>query len=127
MRVLAFDPGFTTGIAVYNESGELELTITVTKEKVLRNGFLNKLVAISTPDKVLIEGLPTQKVNQDIADLFSTLKRWFTVAGYDTEIILPGQWKGMVRRVEIPGNHARDAATMAAWYYRTKGNNERDT
>lgn len=122
MRILAFDPGLTTGIAVLDENGEFEMAITVTKDRVLKNGFLNKMVALSVPDKVLIEALPLQKINPEVIDLFSHLKRWFTVAGYETEIILPGQWKGMVERVKIPGQHAIDAATMAAWYYRAKGN-----
>lgn len=115
MNVLSIDPGITTGIAVYDEDGDL-MSITASKDKILKNGFLNKLVAISHPNVVIIEDLPKSNVHQETQELHSYLHQWFRVAGYETVRIKPGQWKGLAKRVEIPGQHARDAATMAKWW-----------
>lgn len=116
MRLLAIDPGITTGIAVYNENGELELSITATKDKIMSNGFLNKLVALSHPTVVILEQIPNRNTHQETAELYLYLSTWFRVAGYELQPIKPAQWKGLVQRVEIPGQHARDAASMGKWY-----------
>lgn len=116
MRVLSIDPGITTGIAVYDENGELELSITANKNKIMSNGFLNKLVAISHPNVVVLEQLPSRNPHQETAELYLHLSSWFRVAGYDLRPVKPAQWKGLAKRVEIPGQHARDAATMARWW-----------
>lgn len=115
-RILSIDPGITTGIAIYDEHGVLEASITASKDKIMSNGFLNKLVAISHPSVVILESLPRNNIHQETAELHSHLSRWFRVAGYEIAHIKPSQWKGLAKRVEIPGQHARDAATMGRWY-----------
>jgi predicted RNase H-like nuclease (RuvC/YqgF family) len=115
-RILSIDPGITTGIAIYDEEGSLEASITATADKIYKNGFLNKLVALSHPNVVIVESLPKNNVHEETNRLFQYLRQWFEVAGYDLRVIKPAQWKGLVKRVEIPGQHARDAATMAAWF-----------
>lgn len=115
MRILSIDPGITTGVAASTENG-LEFSMTIRREKILGNGFLNKLVAMSKPEVVLIEGVPHFAPDIEQLKLKEELVRWFSVAGFAVYEIQPSQWKGLVHRVEIPGTHARDAATMARWY-----------
>lgn len=116
MRVLSIDPGFTTGIAIFNDSSELECAMSVTLKGLYRGGFFNHLVSISRPDITLIEALPTQHIAPEMLEIHGRILQWFTIAGYPTEQIRPAQWKKLVARVEIPGQHARDAATMAMWW-----------
>lgn len=119
MRILSIDPGLTTGIAIVDgESGGLEASMTVTRKGLFRNGFLSHLVAISKPDVVLIEELPVNFINKDVREIHNHLTSWFRIAGFETHQIKPAQWKRLVQRVEIPGQHARDAATMASWWIR---------
>lgn len=120
-RVLSVDPGITTGIAIYDAEGQLELSMTATKDKIMKNGFMNKLVALSHPNVVLVEELPKNNVHQETSDLYGYVTSWFKIAGYNLVTIKPSQWKGLTKRVEIPGQHARDAATMARWWIESNG------
>lgn len=121
MRVLSIDPGFTTGIAVFDTDGHLECSMGVTLKGLHRNGFFNHLISISKPDITLIEALPMNNVTPDMSAIHSHITQWFKIAGYEVESIRPAQWKGLAKRVEIPGQHARDAATMAKWWFMQKG------
>jgi hypothetical protein len=121
-RVLSFDPGHTTGIACYGEEGELEFATTVESEPMAARYFLSSLVRMAQPDIVLVEEIPLQRRDAITTANYYYLTHWFSVAGYDVETILPGQWKGMTKRVEIPGQHARDAATMAKWWIEKEEN-----
>lgn len=116
MRILSIDPGFTTGIAILEEDGSLESSITITRKGLFRNGFFNHLIALAKPDVVVIEELPQNSVSPEMRDLHGHLANWFRIAGYRVEHVKPAQWKGLVQRVEIPGQHARDAATMGKWW-----------
>lgn len=118
MRILSVDPGYTTGIAIVDEDGEWESAFSVTRRGLYRNGFLNHLVAISQPDVVLIEELPASLVSSEMRQIHAYIANWFRVAGYEIENIKPAQWKGLATRIEIPGTHTRDAATMASWWVR---------
>lgn len=120
MRILSIDPGFTTGIALYDNDEELEWSMAVMRKGLHRNGFLSHLVNIARPDIVLIEALPTNNVSSDMAAIHSHISQWFKIAGYRVEHIRPVEWKNLVTRVEIPGQHARDAATMALWWIKNK-------
>lgn len=115
MQILSIDPGITTGIAISSDT-YLEISMTVRHEKVLSNGFLNKLVSMAKPDVVLIEDIPAFMPHPDMVKLKTELVRWFRVAGFDVREIKPSQWKKLTTRVEIPGVHARDAATMSKWW-----------
>lgn len=121
MRVLSIDPGFTTGIAIYDAEGNLECSMAVTLKGLFRSGFFNHLVSISKPDMTLIEALPMNNVTPEMMAIHSHITQWFKIAGYATEMIKPSQWKGLAERIEIPGSHARDAATMASWWLAQKG------
>lgn len=121
MRVLSIDPGYTTGIAVYGSDSELEASMAVTRRGLFKNGFLNHLVSIAKPDVVLIEALPQNLVSSEMQKIHGYITTWFTVAGMTPISIRPSQWKGLVERVEIPGVHARDAATMAKWWVLKEG------
>lgn len=125
MRVLSIDPGFTTGIAIYDEEGNLESSMAVTLRGLHRNGFFGHLVSHAKPDVVLIEALPTNNVSSDMMAIHSHITQWFKIAGYVVELIRPAQWKGLATRVEIPGQHARDAATMAAWWIKNNDNSNK--
>jgi hypothetical protein len=115
-RILAIDPGITTGIAVYDENGELVISLTCSKDALYRNGILNNLVSMSQPEVVLLEDIPTQHADRQTERLHTVLENWFRTAGFNVVNIKPSQWKGLVERVEIPGQHARDAASMARWF-----------
>jgi len=128
MRVLSIDPGSWTGIAVLTDA--VELTMTVQHEKIYGNGFLNHLVLISKPDVVIIEDYPLGQPNLNQVALVNHIESWFKTAGYRVEKIQPVRWKNLIARVEIPGVHARDAATMASWWIenearKTDGNTKR--
>lgn len=116
MRVLSLDPGFTTGVAIYDTEGDLECSMAVTLKGLHRRGFFNHLISVSQPDITLIEALPTNNVTSDMMAIHSYITQWFKIAGYPVELIKPAQWKHLTDRVEIPGQHARDAATMAKWW-----------
>jgi hypothetical protein len=77
---------------------------------------MNNLISIAKPDITLIEALPPNNVTSEMQAIHSHITQWFRIASYPIEIVMPSQWKGLAKRVEIPGQHARDAATMAAWY-----------
>lgn len=123
-RVLAIDPGWTTGIAIYDENGELDMTMTVRKEKIYKNGFLNNLVKMSKAEVVLLESLPKSNVDKETQKLHTHLSSWFRTAAYELIDIQPSQWKGLATRVEIPGQHARDAATLGRWWIHREYNME---
>lgn len=121
MRVLSIDPGFTTGIAIYDSEGNLECSMAVTLKGLHRNGFLGHLISVAKPDITLIEAMPTNNITADMMAIHSHISQWFRIAGYPVETIRPSQWKNLVERVEIPGSHARDAATMATWWIKQRG------
>lgn len=118
MRILSFDPGYTTGIAIYgdDEKEPFDAFLTVTRTGLFRKGFLNHIISLAKPDVVLVEALPTNLVNSEMLRIHSYITHWFVTAGYSVEIIKPSEWKKWAARVEVPGQHARDAATMAAWW-----------
>lgn len=110
------DPGVITGIAVYGEDGELESSMAVNYKTFYKNGFFTSLVSMTHPDVVLVEDIPQNNVHRETLELYTYIMHWFKIAGFKTASIKPSQWKGLVERVEIPGQHARDAATMAKWW-----------
>jgi hypothetical protein len=116
MRVLSIDPGHTTGIACYSGHNGLEWSMSVNSDTWNGITFLIKLASLSKADRILVEGLPTKYVDDKTAAVFNSVKYGFEVANYPIVVVPPAAWKRLVKRVEIPGQHARDAATMAKWY-----------
>jgi hypothetical protein len=87
----------------------------VVSDKVfLQESFLLGLMKMTRPTMIVIEKPPqAARFNvQRHADLFNYLVKWFTVAGYRVKILIPGQWKGMVKRTSVESSHIRDAADM---------------
>lgn len=119
-KILSIDPGHTTGIAAFDEAGNLNFAMTVPKEFIYRKGFMESLTKLAKPDVVLVEKTPDRMADHLTEHIWVYFRMWYKVAGYDVVDISPSQWKGLVERVEIPGQHARDAASMAKWYMRAR-------
>lgn len=120
IRILSIDPGHTTGVAVYDEDGILELSTAIPYKTIYKVGFLRDLLHLVQPKIVLLEGIPQSHVDITTSDLWYYLKAWLASFNYEVIHIQPSQWKGFVKRVEIPGQHARDAASMAKWFLENK-------
>lgn len=125
MRVLSIDPGHSTGVAVFNDVGELEFSLVLADGAWDNASFLGKLSALARPDAVVVEGIPSKQVDDKTAARYHQIVRWFQVAGYKTHIVQPSQWKGLVSRVKIPGQHAMDAASMGKWFIEGYENGKR--
>lgn len=115
MRVLSIDPGHTSGVACYSGT-VLEWSMTVDLKTWYTMGFVNRLEMLARQDVVLLEAVPTKYADPKTSTLFTMLHHHFTAAATELVVIQPGAWKGLVERATIPGQHARDAATMAMWY-----------
>jgi len=119
MRVLSFDPGHQTGVAIFNAKGEWELGLTIGSNGWSTRTFQH-ITALARPDVVLVEDLPVYRRDSVTSGIFQDIMHWYKVAGYPVETINPGQWKGMVKRVVISGTHQMDAAAMALWYVNSR-------
>lgn len=118
MRILAFDPGELTGVAVLDDTGwRMGLTV---KADELSDMLFSCLIKLARPDVIVIEGSPTHNPHVGSLEANFRINRWFSTAGYPVEKVNPGQWKGMVKASKVSGQHQNDAASMAAWYYRTR-------
>lgn len=117
-RILSIDPGHTTGIAVYDKDGQLEFSMAAPAKTIQIAGFFLDLVGFCRPEIILIEDLPKNYVDALTQQVWSHIAARVTVLKPKVKIvqIKPAQWKGFAERVEIPGQHARDAATMAKWW-----------
>lgn len=115
MRLLCFDPGTTTGIAIL-DGKDWKMGMTVPEESVDEVLF-RCLVMLAEPHVVVVETLPTYMAHEPSHHVHSLVKQWFETAGYIVDEVNPGQWKGMSDRLKISGTHQVDAATMGLWYY----------
>jgi hypothetical protein len=118
MRVLAVDPGHTIGLAFVTTQFGLRWSMTIPTD---HDGYLDlfgRMVELANPTVVLIEGIPSKFVDEKTSQIFHAVRHWVDLETNHFEIVVvkPAAWKGLVKRVEIPGQHARDAATMAKWY-----------
>jgi len=118
ITVVAFDPGISTGMAIYD--GTTELTFTLSVAEVTTQEYL-KILSESTPHySTAIEFVPIptpSKMNQTLLTVVSRLWVDFPKA----EIFLPGTWKtSSIARLEssVPKNqHEKDALHIAMFYY----------
>ncbi len=110
MRILAFDPGHTTGFALI-EDGKILLSGAVD----YRLDCFSKLIALSQADLVIIEDIPTMTADRITQEIFSSIK-YMLVDWIDLLIVKPGQWKMFRSDKEkkfIP--HVRDAIGLAQY------------
>lgn len=117
MRVLSFDPGEITGIS-YVIDGIMIWAMIAEAHAFQRDSFLQAITSMTDITHVLVELPPTSGkfYNSKQSDIFHRLMRWFTIAGFYTQQISPGQWKNLVKRSDISSTHMRDATDMAIWY-----------
>lgn len=114
MRVLAIDPGISTGVVLLDDDG------TVLQAHTLTEHALSSLTTVALlADVVVMERLP-EKVEPILARIVTVLKTWFP----DAVLIGPGTWKPvMATRMipDLPSVHQRDAYGLGAYYQFTKG------
>jgi len=114
MRVLAIDPGISTGVVLLESDG------SVLQAHTLAEHSLSSLTTTALlADVIVMERLP-EKVEPVLARVVTTLKTWFP----DAILIGPGTWKPVMttRSIpDLPSIHQRDAYGLGAYYQFTKG------
>lgn len=118
MNLLCFDPGETTGVAILI-NGVWKIGLTVSDSE-MQDELFQSLALLAQPHVVVVESLPVYAAHLASLAIASRIEHWFEKAGYTVVQVNPGQWKGMVDRVPVPGTHQVDAATMGLWYYRSR-------
>ena len=116
-RILAFDPGLTTGVGGI-ENGEIAIAAILPLQSITEV-VLSSLVRILQPEVVLVERQPFKNPNQKVLALEQYLNNWYTTAGFDVRLINPSQYKKLIDRTQVETDHLRDALDMARWYYQT--------
>jgi hypothetical protein len=118
-RILAFDPGESTGIALV-EDGEFVWGMTCRASAFNRYTFILSLNKMSNPTTIIIETPPTQTphFNKDQVHVYNLLKGFYETADYNLICISPGMWKKLTERSKIDATHIRDACDMAVLQFR---------
>jgi hypothetical protein len=113
-RILAIDPGETTGIS-YIEDGNFVWGMICLPECFDRESFIMGITKMTQPTTIVLEVPPAQTAhyNKDQFRIFETLDRFYRIADFNVIKLNPGQWKGLVERTKIDATHIRDAADMA--------------
>ena len=110
MRILAFDPGHSTGFALI-EDGKILMSGVID----YRLDCFGKLVDLANPDLVIVEDIPTMTVDRTTQEIFSTLK-YMLADWIDFLIVKPGVWKPLRKAKNknfIP--HVQDAIGLAEY------------
>lgn len=115
MRVVSFDPGHSTGVAVFDEEGIWVMGMTVTTA-LLQDRMFQGLVKFARPDAIVVESPPQFSRDPETDTNYHFIVQWFKGAGYPVYEVNPGQWKGMVQTEKISGQHQVDAASMGRWW-----------
>lgn len=117
-RILAIDPGETTGIA-YIESGKFMWGMVAEKECFQSEVFIRSLTFSTRPTRIILETPPSQTPHKSPAQtmVFELLKSLYIMQGFTVETINPGLWKGLVERSKIDATHIRDATDIAMFIH----------
>lgn len=118
MRILSFDPGQMTGVAVLDTEGNLDFAMAVTTMALQEPSFLLHVGALARADLVVVEKPPPYIHSDPAVQNYHLICAWYEKQGYEVQRVNPGQWKGMTKDIRIPATHQNDAATMAAWVRR---------
>lgn len=113
-RILAIDPGETTGIS-YVENGNFVWGMVCRPECFDSEDFILGITKMTRPSTIVIEIPPAQTVhpNKDQSRIYETLDRVYRIAGFNVVRMNPGQWKNLIERMKVDATHIRDAADMA--------------
>lgn len=118
MRILAFDPGHTTGFALIEDdfilaSGSVHFSCNVHTE----------LIELFKPDMVVIESVPQRTVDTTTYIIFSALQSYAWSKNLLVFVITPGLWKPLRQAKNkdfIP--HVQDAIGLAQYAERVYKN-----
>lgn len=124
-RILAFDPGATTGIC-FLEKGVYRWGMIAIPSMFFREDFHRGIILASQPDTVVVEEPPHGGFpNKQQMDVFNEICRRYTTAGFDLHRILPAFWKKNTPTPDVQANsHIRDSIGMATWFYNRHGRGE---
>lgn len=111
MRILAFDPGHTTGFALI-EDGKILICGIVDRTF----GYIFALSSMMNPDLIVIEDIPTRDIDKSTLEMFETIKRGGLIASKKLLVVKPGQWKPLQRGKEQKFiHHVQDAIGLAQY------------
>lgn len=118
-RILAFDPGESTGIS-FVQDGEFVWGMVCRPEAFDKEDFIFALTKMTKPTTIVIESPPNSTLffNQDQFHIYATLCHCYETAGYNVVKITPGQWKKLIDRTKVDSVDIKDAADMARMQYR---------
>lgn len=124
MRILAFDPGHKTGVAVIDFDDRLEQIKSVFYDVIDTKNEEPDLYHYFQewrPDHVVIEWYPQFFADATTVRIANGLRQLAVFERIPTTIVLPGEWKPFrdvkmqeIKNINLP-KHARDAWWMA--YY----------
>lgn len=119
-RILALDPGITTGwayIAPFNiQTGVI--TYNESKDQFPQNHLRNALISLRqkwTPQMIVIERMPL-RLEPNLRAVVETCEEVFPTH----HLIAPGEWKPVAKIVKLPFSpstqHQKDAYRMGRFY-----------
>lgn len=118
-RILAIDPGVTTGIAALVDGEIAQVNECSSPFDMLRNA-----IRITNPEVVVCEQGPSFERHHRV--VLEQVERIVQEEAENIVWVKPSQWKGTPpsQGPAIEGSqHMKDAAALARWYYNTQGSN----
>lgn len=117
MKILAIDPGITTGVAVVSDEGA---QVTLERSAALPVERLSEVMDLALQvDAVVIEPVPIQpggRLSRDLSRVMGMLEFWFP----DAVKIGPGVWKPVAGSyINVPDfrtPHERDAYCLGRYF-----------
>lgn len=120
-KVLAFDPGATTGVALIDRTGTIMRSESFSPSETLE--FANRMASlrrkVGTHIRVVIEKGPDWQQHSPITrHVEAELRRIFP----DAYLVTPSRWKGHPAakcHERVATRHEKDAVRLARWYQST--------
>lgn len=118
MRILAFDPGHTTGFALIEDNkillcGVIDCTFP----------YISRLIDLAEPNLVVIEDIPAMTADKITQEKFASIKFLAEIANKKLLVVKPGVWKPLRQAKNkefIP--HVQDAIGLAEYAERISNN-----